>query len=283
MREAGFYRGIPNTEYHRGLRTVQDGQGRVLKPLSSTGAKTLLFESPGAYLWGMENPEVKKAYDIGNATHELILEGGFKDIVVSDQFENFRKKEAQSWRDDTRLAGKVPMLAHELEDVYAMRDSVAIHPRAASLLAEGEPELSGLIWDEQYEIWYQIRLDWLRPDGVIIDLKQTKDSNPEPFYKQCAQLKYHLSAAMYLRGARALGIARPEWAWVAVQNTAPHPVSVHELSPDDLATGDRLVHAAFRKYAASLKTGDWPWHPNIYGSNLPRFAEFDAERVSLDE
>lgn len=276
MREPGLYEGIPNAEYHKGLIEVADTNGLQIKPLSSTGAKVIVKESPADYIWGLSNRVEKKAFDMGHAAHELILEGGLQSVTVFD-FDSWRTKAAQVERDAVYAAGGTPMLAKDMTAAYAMETAVRAHTLADSLLQDGRSEVSALVWDEEYKIHIQVRFDWLRNDGLIVDLKTSRTGNPNDFNRDIAKFYYHLQASLYMRAAELLGIAVQGWRWVIVQAEAPHNVFVVDYSEFDRLTGDQRMHTALTKYAHGVHTGEWPAHPDLYLSELPAYATYDDE------
>lgn len=280
-RKPGVYYDVPNGEYHKGLIEVADVNGVKVKPLSSTGAKVLVKESPADYLWSLQNRVEKKAFDLGSAAHELILEGGLKTVEVF-QFDSWRTKEARAARDECYAAGGVPMLEHELDAAYKMADAVKRHQRASALLTEGRPEVSALVWDEEYQIHFQVRFDWLRNDGLIVDLKTAREANPREFNRDMAKFSYHLQASLYLRAAEILGLGGQRFTWVIVQNADPYHVSVVEYSELDRLIGDRIMHTALTKYAEGIHTGHWPAYDGIYTSELPAWAEYEADEITGD-
>lgn len=280
-RKPGVYYDVPNGEYHKGLIEVADKSGVKVKPLSSTGAKVLVKDSPADYLWSLQNRVEKKAFDLGSAAHELILEGGLKTVEVY-QFDSWRSKQARTARDECYAAGGVPMLEHELDAAYKMADAVKRHQRASALLTDGRPEVSALVWDEEYQIHFQVRFDWLRNDGLIVDLKTAREANPREFNRSIATFSYHLQASLYLRAAEILGLGGQRFTWVIVQNADPYHVSVVEYSEIDRLIGDRIMHTALRKYADGIHTGEWPAYDGIYTSELPAWAEYEADEITGD-
>lgn len=275
-RTPGLYPDIPNTEYHRGLIEVHDVNGLKVKPLSSTGAKTLVRDSPADYLHQIAHRVEKKAFDMGRAAHELILEGGLKSVEVLD-FDSFRSKAAQEARDKVYAAGGTPMLERDLADAREMEAAVRSHERASALISDGQAEVSALVWDEEYNIHFQVRYDWLRNDGLIVDLKTSRAGNPNDFNREIANFYYHLQASLYLRAAEILGLKPQGYRWVVVQSDAPHNVFVVEYSEIDRLTGDQRMHTALRKYADGIHQGLWPAFPDLYLSELPAYASYDGE------
>lgn len=276
MREPGLFEGVPAAEYHAGLVPVADVNGLALKPLSSTGAKTIVRDSPADYLWGLANRTHKDAFSVGSAAHELILEGEFKSIKVFE-FDSWRKAEAQAAKKEAIADGLNPMLKHDLAGVYEMVRNVREHDRAAALLSDGRPEVSGLVWDDEYKIWFQVRFDWLRSNNLIVDLKTSRTGNPYDFNRDIASFYYDLQASLYLRAAELLGLNPPGFGWVVVQNQEPYNVYVVEYTEFGRAHGDRRMHTALRKYADGIHTGLWPAHPGIYTYEPPKWLDYEGQ------
>ncbi|WP_435298502.1 PD-(D/E)XK nuclease-like domain-containing protein [Timonella sp. A28] len=276
MREPGLYYGIPNVEYHRGLIEVHDMNGLAIKPLSSTGAKTLVRDSPADYLWQLENPVSKTAFSTGTAVHELVLEGQLQSVEIFE-FPNWMSKAAKEAKAECLARGGNPMLERDLVDAYAIAEAVKNHQLASSLITDGNPEVSALVWDPEYKVWFQVRFDWLRNDGLIVDLKTSRVSNPSDFNREIATYYYHLQASLYMRAAELLGIPVQGWRWVVVCSEKPHNVFVVEYTEIDRLTGDQRMHTALTKYADGVHQGVWPAHPDLYFSELPAYATYDGE------
>ena len=87
------------------------------------------------------------------------------------------------------------------------RLALAQNPLAASFLSAGEPEVSIFSEDEETGLAIKGRLDWIQPNGTIVDLKTVGagKASPKEFAKQVASFKYHMQAAHYLELAQANG------------------------------------------------------------------------------
>src|SRR6516162_8083107 len=70
-----------------------------------------------------ENPvrEEARHMDTGSICHALMLEG--ENLAVVIDAENYRTKAAQEARDEARLAGKWPILVHEMTEVKIMMET----------------------------------------------------------------------------------------------------------------------------------------------------------------
>lgn len=276
----GIHLGVPNQDYHRGLLSDP-------KPLSSSMAKTLVTKSPAEFRWEQENRVERRAFDEGQAVHELVLERGFQTIDVHD-FDSWRSKEAREARDASYASGRHPLLTADTEPLESMAEAVDRSDLASSVFTFGNPEVSLLVHDDEYGVPLQARIDWLQlpewgaPHPAIVDLKNTvKGANPRSFNREIAERRYHLSMAFYRRVLMLLGYDDPRLLFVVVSKAAPHLVSVMEVSVSDRLIGDHLVNKAIATYAACLASGDWPgYDTQIHHTDLPPWATYEAEDIA---
>ena len=74
--ENGLHDSINEAEYHGDARS-----------LSSTGAKTLLYQGPRAYRYMKDNPApYKPAFDFGSVVHALVLGVGDVEVVQASSW-----------------------------------------------------------------------------------------------------------------------------------------------------------------------------------------------------
>lgn len=272
----GLYEGIAPDDYHAGL-----GDSR---PLSSTFAKRLLFDSPAEAMHAAQNPRDTDAFAFGRLVHELTLERKLTTFGVAD-VTSWAPKAAKERRAEIEAAGLTPIKASQVVDAQAIAEAVHAHPIAGDLLSVGKPEVSALAHDSEHGIDVQARFDWLRSvEGewpVIVDLKTTAGSaNPRNFNRTIATFRYHMQGAFYQRVHRLITGKTPAFVWVVVSKEPPHTVSVVRLSEDDANTGDQLVAKASEIYARCLTAGHWPGYGSIYQSSLPVWAGYEMQEVT---
>lgn len=272
--QSGLIFDLPAGEYHAGLR-------RDVKPLSSTFAKELLNTSP--YEAKNSEREDSPAFAIGRAIHELTLEGEYKTIAPLD-VDDFRTKDARALRDEAIEQGLTPMKVSDLEHVEAIAAAVRKHPIAAEILSEGHAEVSALVEDDG--LYEQVRIDWLRVDQkrpALFDLKTVAGTaNPREFNRTIATYGYHIQAAMYtdvIKRALKLDVD-PTYSWIVVSKKKPHAVSVVKASKATMQTGHLLYAKAREIYRESVETGIWRGYDEITESELPIWAEYQAEEIS---
>lgn len=267
----GLIAGITDQQYHAD-RTQ----------LSSTGARKIMA-CPARFKYEQDHPPApKRAWDFGKLAHRLVLgEGSPIQVIDAD---NWLSKAAKEARDTAYANGVVPVLRSEYDAACQMRDSVMAHPTAGGIFAEGTAELSGYWRDEPTEVGLRFRPDWMTTVGGTVwcvDLKTTVNAEPNEFARSIAKWGYHAQASFYLRGLREGYGIDARFIFVAVEKTAPYPVSVIELDDEAIAAGDRMNREAIDLYAHCIKTDTWPaYDDGITLVNLPVWALPELE-ISL--
>lgn len=270
--------------------------------LSHTGARLLLPPNcPAKFRWWRDTPEPDRADEtterrIGRAAHTVILGAG-QGIQVIDAA-NFLTKAAKEAKAEAYAAGRIPVLAHEHEQVLAMATAAHDHPIAGPLFdpALGRPEQS-LFWiDQPSGVWRRARLDWLpRPRGtfapaardglgrmILPDYKTGKSAAPQEFSRPIHDHGYHQQAAWYTDAARALDLAEHvAYVLVVQEKTPPYLVSVIEPDHMALRIGRFLNRTAIQLYQQCTANDHWPgysdevekvglpgWVENQYGEEI---------------
>ena len=282
INKPGVYDDIPADLYH--MDPVPGGS------LSSSEARRLLPPScPALFRHYKDNPEERattKALDFGSAAHSIVLEGD-ESAIVEIHAENYRTKAAQQQAKTARLAGRVPLLPHELATVRDMATAIKANPIAAKLLEAGQAERS-LFWaDKETGIRRRARLDWSRDpiNGrrvIIPDYKTAQSAEPRKFAKAAHEHGYHCQADWYLTAVQELDLAGPDAAFVFIvqEKTAPYLVTVCELDADAMTLGRALNRAALDIYRRCTDTDTWPGYTTgIAHISLPPWASNDLEAI----
>ena len=271
--EPGVYPDLSHTDYH--ADPVPAGS------LSSTGARMLLPPScPAKYQhWRRNGQPHKETFDLGQVAHTLVLGDGPKLVVVDA--DDWRGKAAREQRDAARLAGAVPLLQHNYEQVQAMATAIRQHPIAGALLdPEGGATEQSLFWvDPVTGIWCRARLDYLphRSSGrmILADYKTCAAADPASISKAVYNHGYHQQADWYLDAALSCGAADdPAFVFVFQEKTPPYVVTVVELDRDALHWGSVLNTKARDVYRECTATGRWPGYTDdVLSMPLPVWAE----------
>lgn len=251
------------------------------RSLSSSGARRLL-ECPALFDYERRHKRgPKKAFDIGSAAHHLVLGTG-PELVVIDA-PDMRTKAAKEQRDAAYARDAIPLLPAEFEQVQSMAEALKGHPMAAKVFApERGPAERSLFWqDAETGVWCRARLDHMPTADytarwfIVSDYKTTRSAHPEQISKAVYDYGYHIQAAMYLEGVRALGIhADPRMVFVFQEKAAPYVTTVIELDHVALKIGHSQLRKALALYRQCSESGRWPgYSEQVETISLPVYAE----------
>lgn len=209
-----------------------------------------------------ENPVKEEAehFDIGTIAHALLLEG--IDKAEPLDFPDWRKKEARDARDAARDAGKIPILRHKLEDVYAMvnaaSDQIAAHKEASDMFTNGKPEQT-IIWEDEGVIC-RARIDWLHNSYLNIDDYKSTGStaNPDVVSRTLFNTGCDIQAAFYLRGLKAVTGKDARFRFFFQETFPPYAGCVIALDPYAMTLAEKRVQYAIEKWRDCLNSGVWP-------------------------
>lgn len=256
--------------------------------LSASGAKWLAPPNPcpAKFIWHRDNPVQKDVYDFGHVVHRLVLGKGADFEVIP--YDSRRSAAAKALDVDLRAEGKVPVTVPEFEHAQAVAAAVQTHPLAGPLFTGGDAEVS-LFWpDDQTGVTRRGRLDYFRSPGdgrrpIIADLKTARSSDPYVFGKSAADFGYAISAANYVDGAIACGLAEdPVFIFAVVEKDPPYVVSVIQASDDDIQLGRHLMREALALYAKCDKADHWPGYVEGVSPSLqlPGYFTYRIEEAS---
>jgi len=259
----GIYEGVSNADYHAD------------PALGSTSLKTLATKTPAHYKYDQEHPKTSDAFNLGTAAHSLILEDDTTQFEIVDAA-NWLTKDAKAAKAAALATGFVPLLRKEFEQVQAMRDAVMANLYAAAAFTDHRAEAS-VFWEEDGHM-LKCRPDAWHP-GMLVDLKTTRDANPNTFGKTAHEYGYHQSAAHYIDGVKAATGEELPFHFVLVEKTEPYLVSVVELDVEAVNLGRQLNDRAKRIYRECVESGNWPGYPSGELISLPMWAIYQAEEL----
>jgi len=240
--------------------------------LSAGGVDTMLDECPARWWWGNRrlNPAWEAtettAFSIGKAAHIVFLEPGlFESTVCVIEADDYRTKAAKAARDEAIVAGQIPLLPDQHQQILDMRDSLFANSFArAALELPGRSEVSAFWRDPVTDVWCRLRADRVPDDqSYLIDYKTAIDANPLNFGRAADNLRYYRRAAWYLDGWQLATGNEPKHYWFVVQEKAPpYLVSVIELDSFALEAGRQENREALDLFARCLERGThraaWP-------------------------
>jgi hypothetical protein len=251
----GMFGGITNAEYHRRAAIGSSELKPALKSMN-------LYNEIKAGRVPFEETEAMK---LGTATHAAILEAydfGVQ-IAVSKKFG--RKTADREEKAEFYAANKDKTIINDeqYEHVRRMRDSLLNLEDVQSIMATGKPEVSGFYVDRGEHnngtnMLCKFRPDW-ENEWCISDVKTTRDVSAYAFSRTIHELNYHVSAAHYLEGSKALtGQTHNQFIFLAVEPKPPYESAVYTLNAESLELGINLRRNALDAIKLGRKTNEWP-------------------------
>lgn len=202
-----------------------------------------------------------EAMKLGTVYHTMVLEPAkFVDQYAIEPVVNKRtnagKDELAKFAEEN--AGKEIVSQDTVDLVAAMVESLTGNELALSYLTGGETELT-IVWECE-GVLFKGRIDH-KQDGIITDLKSTRNANPAAFKSAIFNYMYHHQAAMYLDGIKALADEDCSFVFVAGEKTEPFGVSIHELGEDVIQLGREEYRRNLETYKSCKVFDNWPCYP----------------------
>lgn len=255
--EPGFYQDIPFHEY------LED------EAINNSGLK-IFAQSPAKFKYWNENQKPGTPTQLeGSALHCKILQPKlFTREFGKTAAPRMGSAARVTWDKKNPTARALSASAWDKVEAMARAFKYTGCTIAKELLSGGLPELSIFFDDPVSGLRCKIRIDHLKDDSLIIDVKSTQAGSPQGFLREVRRWGYDTQAAFYLRGLtaayQAAGVNRQVQAFVfvCVENFAPYEVSVYTLSESMLQEASDRIDETLAKYRECLKTDIWPGYQN---------------------
>lgn len=251
--------------------------------ISSSGLRTI-ENSSLAHYWATSylNPKrievgEKAHFSIGKAAAHLIggeAEFYSKFAVRPDEFDSWRTKAAQEWRDAKLGAGLTVITPDDIETIRGMADTLAAHPTIRAGILQGLVEHSIFWQDAETGVWLKARPDVIPVDAnMLVDLKTCASAHPQTVRRAIADYGYHMQLGLAHEGMMATtGREMTDHVLVFVEKSAPYCVNIKPIPTEDIELGRRQLRRAIRKFANALETNEWPgYEDDEVPAHLPEF------------
>ncbi len=205
--------------------------------------------------------KASEAMLLGSAFHSKVLEPfDFDGHYVVEPVVNKRtkagKEELAKFAEDNQ--GKDVISPDTATLVDRMAQAVNAHSLASKYLTGGETELT-IVWECE-GVLCKGRIDH-KLDGIVTDLKSTRNASSIAFRSAVFNYLYHHQAAMYLDGIKVLTGEDCSFVFVAGEKTEPFGVSVHELGQDVIELGREEYLRNLGTYKECKVFDNWPCYP----------------------
>lgn len=264
---------LSNEAYHADKESV-----------SQSGLKRL-DQSPAhyrAYADGLTGGTQSAGQFIGTAIHAAALEPdefASQYVIAPEKFKARNAAGFKAWREEQDPRQTI-LMAYETDKIYRMRDQLHAHPWVGPRLRGAQCELSCFADDPETGVRCRVRFDMISEGGMILDLKKTQDARDGAVAKSIANYGYYIQNAMYMDVPTWLGANyTPEgFAFVFIEEEAPHGISVRFLDPEDVERGRQEHRRLLRIYADCLARDVWPGYSNDPQMiSLPGWARYQID------
>lgn len=204
------------------------------------------------------------AFRMGRAAHKLMLEGeaAFRAAFIVGGPVNERtgrsfgagSRAFEEWLHENGLDKRMVLTLTEADTIRRMRAAAFANTAIRRLFDEGRPERSTRA--ELAGVPCQIRLDWLRSDGIAVDVKTVEDITR--FEADARRFGYLHQFAFYRETAAAAGGGELAMTAVVLEKKPPHRAGVWEFSADTLAPYVEENRRALASLRRCRESGKWP-------------------------
>jgi hypothetical protein len=279
--EPGFYRDIPEADYHL---------DPVVKPSASASILSTLYSRSPLHAWtchprlnpSFEPSKPTPAMAFGSAVHAMLTQSC---EVIGLEFDDWRTKDARAARDETVAAGKIALLTDDYTTAVLMVDSLRrglTGHEIRDVFDEGDGEVT-IAWRDD-GAWLRGRMDWWSPTrNLIVDYKTTTTAEPDAWSRKLFDLGSDFAGVLYPQGVSALtGERSPRFLYIVQEIDPPHAFSVVELDEQAKEFTINRVAQAFHVWRECLATKRWPGYPrHVCHVSPPTYALKREETRSL--
>jgi exodeoxyribonuclease VIII len=222
-------------------------------------------KSPAHFKYWLDNkPEPTAAMQLGSAIHSAILTPleFTKNYVVAPDIDKRTKAGKEAWAKFVEENTKTIITYKDKQMIKELYYSFYSDSYIKKLFSKGEPEQIVCFYDEISKLKCKSMIDYLRNDGIIIDLKTTTDASNN-FSHSINRYKYHKQAAFYMD---AVGANR--FFIVAVEKTRPYALNVFELSKETIQEGRELYRDELNMMSQCMEKDYWPSYGHKFLGSL---------------
>lgn len=252
-----------------------------------------LFQRSAAHAREMmvNPPEPSSAMNLGQAVHAAVLDPDAfaEDYVAAPKLDRRTKKGRELWeRFNSRYKDSIVLTGDEHAKCLSMSRAVWANETAAEVLrSDGQNEMTVLWKDKHTKLDCKARIDRftkLADWPVLLDLKTTWNASPDQFGREIAKYQYHVQAAFYVKGMKALHDVPRRFLFIAVEKDPPYATCVYELDSLSMEEGNRKANEYLLRYAHCVKHDEWPGYPDgIMEAQLPSWALSSVMGGTLDD
>lgn len=247
-----------------------------------------------------DHSESTAATNLGRVYHSLVLTPALfsAEYILQDQCSQTTargsqcSKKAQVVIDGTmfctthRPRGMEPdgveiVTATVWDQAHRMMEATLDLDMAAFLLESASEREMAYVWTEETSgMRCKALIDADSSDeDAIIDLKTTRDINPDGFRRSILRYGYHRQAAFYFNGALNVGRPRKHFYWIAQESVPPYDTVVYQPGPDMISQAAETLYRWLSEIGECRESDQWPG----FGANgsitlfLPEWMNYEED------
>lgn len=264
--KTGVYHGMSNEDYHAD------------PAIGSTSVKAVSVSPANHYF----NPfRGSKAAHLGSAIHAALLEPELfrRDYLLMPDVTSRASREykdAAAWTNPDYI-----LVGSEVETVTRMLESSRMNEDFMDyLMAPGASEVSMFATCPETGLELKCRFDRLSDNAPYpLDVKSCRDATERGFSNAFGKFHYHIQAAFYLYVLRlTTGVERNQFAFFAIENTAPYRNCMYYIGEESLELGRQQMFSALWKIKECQEDENLKYEGIVLPSN-----EINVPAYLLDE
>ena len=279
--EPGMYDDCPHDLYHADPAPGPSLSGSVAVTLSAETPRHAFYQHVRLGKSKAPADNETKIMDFGSICHLLILGKG-QEFEIGE-FENFKTKAAQEFRDHARDQGKIPVLRPTYDNAQKLRDECFNWLGEYGLAAEwadGKSEVT-CIWHPEAGLYARCRVDRLTlgvSQTTIFDLKISGSADPAFAARNIYDMGYDIKACHLAAGVTAAhpeSVGRTRVIYVYVENKFPFLCTPVQMDGMYQAIGQTRYDRALKRWGEGIRNGKWPsYAAGIVRLEAPKYAEY---------
>ena len=260
---------LSNADYHAHSAISKSGLDEINKSPLHYWTKYLAPEKPPV-VW-------TDAFTVGAALHSLVLEpqnfdNEFTILPEINRRTKVGREEYEQFEKDNK--DKILVKPDQYSLCQRMTQAIEEHPEASSYL-DGFGKAETSIFFEWDGVPCRCRPDYIREDGVIVDVKTANCAHPTIWPRKAFDLRYHVQAAFYSEGYKqAFGEKPKGFVFVAVEKLEPFGVTVFKSSNEFLAAGKVDSAKDIQTFKQCKLADNWPGYAanEVMDLDIPHYA-----------
>lgn len=281
--KTGYFAGVSAETYYLEMKQCSQSWLKYFNPNPSKG------NTPANFFDEYLNPDaVRKFTDplrFGQAFHLCILEPEEFERRVELWSETKTTNSKGFERADAAMEEGKILIPESWKEVLdgSLNALLQNKDTRAMLEIEADNELT-LVWvDEETGVDCKCRLDRYSHENLLpIDFKSTRDASQDGFSKSVREYGYHVQAAYYSSGIKAVFGEQPRgFAFPLVEKDAPFLTNLIMLDDESIAAGDYIYRRNLRRYADCMERSSFPGYGD--GVKVVGLPKWYLDKLEKDE